>query len=86
MSNNNTTKAPEDHPDITKWWITIKRQAWFAQWALVLQIPALIYFGLDSDATLPLVLVNLGLLANAAAYSGGSVLIDAIRAWKGNDE
>ena len=83
---NEETKAPEDHPNPKGWWQTIRRQAWIAQWALILQIPALIYFGLDSDATLPLVLVNLSLLASAAAYSGGSVLIDAIRAWKGNDE
>jgi hypothetical protein len=75
--------TPQDHPDPDRWWRAIRRQSWLCYIALVLEIPALLYFGVDERASGPLVLVNLGLLSGAVSYGGGSTLIDAIKAWRG---
>jgi len=82
MSNNNTTKAPEDHPDITKWWITIKRQSWLSYLSLIVIAIGLFTLGIPEEAVTPLVIITLAFAAGSTVYSGGSVVIDAIKAWR----
>ena len=74
--------APEDHPNPPGWWLTIKWQSWLAQLALMAEAIALIRWGIPDAATAPLVIINLGLVAVASVYGAGSLVIDAIKAWR----
>lgn len=77
------TDTPTKHPDPDRWWDAIRRQSWVCYWAIIFEIPALLALGVEEHAAMPLVLANLGLVAGAAAYGGGSTLVDAIKAWRG---
>jgi len=73
-----------NHPQPSVWWRHIRWQSWVSLFAMCLQIPAMIIWGIPTEATAPLVIVNIGLVAAQAAYGGGSTLIDSIKAWRGN--
>ena len=74
--------APDDHPEPAVWWWHIRWQSYIALAGLVVQSAALIRWGIPDAATAPLVIANIGLVAVAASYGGGSTLIDAIKAWR----
>jgi len=74
--------APDDHPAPAVWWFWIRLQSWVALLGLIAEAGALIRWGIPGAATAPLVIANLGLVAVAASYGGGSTLIDAIKAWR----
>lgn len=78
------TDAPAKPPGAPKtWWAEMKWQSRIGLFGMVVQIPALAYFGLDDAATMPVVVVNLGLVATVLHYGGGSAAIDLVRAWRG---
>lgn len=74
--------APDDHPAPAVWWFQIRLQSWVALLGIVSEVPALIAWGIPQAATAPLLVANIGLVAVAASYGGGSTLIDAIKAWR----
>jgi hypothetical protein len=76
-------EAPENHPQPNRWWDAIRRQSWLCYLALIAEAGALFFGDISQSETTPQVIINLGLLAGAAAYGGGSTLVDTVRAWKG---
>lgn len=76
-------EAPTKHPDSDRWWDAIRRQSWLCYFSMIAEIPALLAMGVDEHTATPLVLVNLGLVAGAVSYGGGSTIVDAIKAWRG---
>ena len=74
--------APDDHPAPAVWWWHIRIQAYIALFGIIVEAGALIRWGIPDAATAPLVIANIGLVAVASAYGGGSTLIDAIKAWR----
>lgn len=74
--------APDDHPEPAVWWLHIRIQAYIALLGIIAESAALIAWGIPDAATAPLVIANIGLVAVASAYGGGSTLIDAIKAWR----
>jgi len=82
MSEEGETEAPETHPQPAVWWWHIRWQSYLALVATIAQVPCLIKWGIPDAATAPLLVANIGLVAVATSYGGGSTLIDAIKAWK----
>lgn len=82
MSDEGKAEAPDSHPKPSRWWKHIGLQSYLALVALVVEIPAMIAWGIPQAATVPLTVANIGLVAVAATYGGGSTLIDAIKAWR----
>lgn len=77
-----TAEAPESHPAPAIWWRHIRWQSYLCLLGLLAEAFALIRWGIPGAATAPLTVANIGLVAVAAAYGGGSTLIDAIKAWR----
>lgn len=82
MSDEGEAEAPETHPEPARWWKHIGYQSYLALIALVVEIPAMIVWDIPQAATAPITVANIGLVAVAASYGGGSTLIDAIKAWR----
>lgn len=74
--------APADHPAPAVWWVQIRWQSWVCIIGALAEAFAMIRWGIPQAATAPLVILNLGIVAVAVSYSGGSTLIDAIKAWR----
>ena len=82
MSTEAAPEAPASHPDPDRWWRVIQRQSWLCYVALIAEVPLLLWLGISEHGSLPLAILNLGLVAGAATYAGGSTVIDAIKAWR----
>lgn len=77
-------KAPENHPNVNRWWNALRRQSWFCLYTMAAEIPFLFIYGVDEHTAMPLVVINLGLLGGVAAYGGGCTFVDMVKAYRGN--